>query len=58
MSATGPYAEQNLFQSEMVYVLLYLMINLIIERYICRTESRERIERLKKTSEAIKPTIN
>ncbi len=38
--------------------MLYLMINLIIERYISRTESRERIERLKKTSEAVKPTVN
>lgn len=49
--------ENNLFSADMTIVLFYMIVCIILERIIARTENRKRVLKFKQTADAIKPHI-
>jgi len=38
--AQGPFEETNIFKTEMVVILFYMILTIILERYVARTDTR------------------
>jgi hypothetical protein len=57
-SASEPYPQKDIFSKELITVLLYLIVNLIAERFAVRHDDRNTIENEKKASEAMISAID